>query len=282
VPLALLSGKWKLHDRSFIVSAEIQQVQMGAGKMKQELLPSRRRFLLSGQAAIAASLLADFSSGEMMKLREAKDAVDHLVLGVNDLQRGIEWFEQKTGVRAVVGGRHPNRGTQNALVSFGGRQYLEIMAPDPQQTGHKRAVELLKLTAPRLVLWASATNDVDGLAQNAKAAKLAVLGPLDGSRARPDGKLLKWRTLNVAREADKAILYFNVIPFFIQWDKDSLHPSQDSPAGCQLLSLQFEHPEAESITAVMKTLGIKANVAKGGLSTIKATIKTPRGKVELI
>jgi hypothetical protein len=227
-------------------------------------------------------LLANFSSGEMMKFRDAKDAVDHLVLAVNDLQRGIEWFEQRTGVRPVIGGRHPNRGTQNALVSFGNRQYLEILAPDPQQPGHERAADLLKLTAPRFVLWASATNEIDLLAQNAKAAKLAVAGPFDGSRARPDGKLLKWRSLSAARDVDKDILYFNVIPFFIQWDQDSLHPSQDSPTGCQLLSLEFEHPDAEAITTAMKTLGINAKVAKGASPVIRTALNTPKGKVELI
>jgi len=260
---------------------QFTKLQSGAGVMKRKVLPSRRQFLQGGQAAVAASLLANFSSGETMKLRDAKDAVDHLVLAVNDLQRGIEWFEQKTGVHAVIGGRHPNRGTQNALVALGNRQYLEILAPDPQQAGHERAADWLKLTVPRFVLWASATNEIEALAQNAKTAKLAVAGPLDGSRARPDGKLLKWRSLNVAREADKDILYFNVIPFFIQWDRESLHPSQDSPAGCKLLSLEFEHPDAEALTAVMKTLGIKGQVAKGASPVIKATLDTPKGKVEL-
>ena len=87
--------------------------------------------------------------------------------------------------------------------------------------------------------------------------------------------------MNVDREDDKDILYFNVIPFFIQWDKESLHPSQDSPAGCRLLSLEFEHPDAEALTAVMKTLGIKGKVAKGASPVIKASLNTPKGKVEL-
>lgn len=216
-----------------------------------------------------------------MELREAKDAVDHLVLGVSDLQKGIEWFEKTTGVRPMAGGRHPNRGTQNALVSFGGRQYLELLAPDPEQAGHERAADLLKLTAPRLVLWASATNEIDALARTAKTGKLAVAGPLDGSRMRPDGKMLKWRSFAVAREAEKEVVYFNVIPFFIQWDKDSLHPSQDSPTGCQLLSLEFGHPETESVSAVLNTLGIKAKVAKTASPTIKAMLKTPKGNVQL-
>jgi hypothetical protein len=240
----------------------------------------RRQFLQLSNAAVFASLLAGKSSGEPMELREAKDAVDHLVLGTSDLQRGIEWFEQKTGVRATVGGRHPNRGTQNALVSLGGRQYLEIMAPDPQQAGHERAAGLLKLAVSRFVLWASATTEVDAVAREAKAAGLAMMGPLDGSRLRPDGKLLKWRSLNVARDADKGLLYFNVLPFFIQWGKDSLHPSQDSPAGCRLLSLKFAHPEAAAIAAAMKSLGINAKVGNASAPAIKATLQTPKGKVE--
>jgi len=242
---------------------------------------SRRQFLQLSNAAVFASLLAGKSLGEPMETREAKDAVDHLVLGASNLQSGIEWFEQKTGVRATIGGRHPNRGTQNALVSLGGRQYLEIMTPDPQQAGHERAAELLKLATPRFVLWASATTEVDDVALAAKAAGLAPAGLVDGSRVRPDGKLLKWRSLNVARSADKALLYFNLLPFFIQWDKDSLHPSQDSPVGCRLLSLEFTHPEAAAIAAAMKSLGINAKVGKAPAPAIKATLQTPKGKVEL-
>jgi len=203
-------------------------------------------------------------------------------MGVSDLKTGLEWFRQKTGVLPELGGIHPGLSTRNALVSLGGRQYLEILAPDPQQAGNERTAELLMLDSPKLVLWASATSEIDTLADNAKAAKLAVAGPADGSRMRPDGKLLKWRLLNVARDADKDIVYFNVIPFFIQWDKESLHPSQDSPIGCRLLSLEFGHPEAESISVAMKALRIKAKITKASSPTIKATFETPKGKVELI
>jgi len=242
---------------------------------------SRRHFLNMGNAMLLASMFSRVAMGEVMKLREAKEAVDHLVLAVSDLQKGIEWFEKTTGIRAMIGGKHPNRGTQNALVSFGNRQYLELLAPDPDQAGHPRAADLLKLTAPRLVLWASATSEIDAVAQQAKAAKLLMMGPLDGARQRPDGKLLKWRSLSVAREADKNLIYFNVVPFFIQWDKESLHPSVDSPQGCKLLSLEFEHPEADKITEMMKSLGINAKIAKADTPAIKASLKTPKGNVIL-
>ena len=242
---------------------------------------SRRQILQLGNMALLASLFGSVGMGQAMKLRDAKDAVDHLVLGVSDLQKGIQWFEKKTGVRAMIGGKHPNRGTQNALVSFGNRQYLELLAPDPDQPGHPRAADLLKLTTPRLVLWASATDEIDALSQHANGAKLMAMGPMDGSRRRPDGKLLKWRSFNVAREADKDVVYFNILPFFIQWDKDSLHPSVDSPAGCQLLSLEFEHPDGGKLADVMKSLGINAKIAKANTPAIKATLKSTKGNVLL-
>jgi catechol 2,3-dioxygenase-like lactoylglutathione lyase family enzyme len=252
--------------------------------MERELLFSRRSFLQAGNAAVFCSLLANSLLGQPMKLREAKDAVDHLVLGVSNLQEGIEWFEKLTGVRPVVGGKHPNRGTQNALVSFsvgGDRQYLELLAPDPAQAGHPTHAELAKLITPRLILWASATNEIDVLVQQAKAAKLMVSGPMDGGRARPDGKMLKWRSLTVGREADKNVLYFNIVPFFINWDKDSPHPSLDSPTGCKLASLEFGHPEVAAMTELMKTIGLTAKITKADSPTITARLNTPKGKVVL-
>lgn len=249
--------------------------------MNRGLLFSRRSFLQGSNAAILASLRMNSSLGQPMKLQDAKEAVDHLVLAFDDLQRGIDWVEKMTGVRAIVGGKHPNRGTQNALLSFGGRQYLEILAPDPQQANHPQVTVLAKFTSPRLVLWASATTQIEALAQQAKAAGLLAMGPMDGGRARPDGKMLKWRSLNVFRESEKEQAYFNVVPFFIQWDKDSLHPSQDSPTGCRLLSIEFQHPDVEQITNMMKVLGLKAKVGKAAAPAIKAVLQTPKGKVEL-
>ena len=220
-----------------------------------------------------------------MELRTAKNAVDHLVLGVNDLQSGIKWFEQQTGICAAIGCSHPGKGTQNALVSLGNddcQQYLEIIAPDPRQTEHELAAELLTLATPRLVLWASATIEMEVITDEAKTVGFITNGPTDGSRKRPDGNVLKWQLLNVARETEKELRYFNLLPFFIQWDKDSLHPSQDSPAGCQLVSLEFAHPDAEAMTAAMNSLGIKACVSKASAPAIIATLQTPKGEIELV
>ena len=64
---------------------------------------------------------------------------DHLVVAARSLDEGVAEFERLTGVKAGVGGKHPGRGTENALVSFGGGKYLEIIGrrpsrPSPRET----------------------------------------------------------------------------------------------------------------------------------------------------
>ncbi len=206
----------------------------------------------------------------------ATAAVDHLVLGAADLDQGIAWVEKTTGVKAIFGGIHPGAGTRNALLSFGGRQYLEIIAPDPAQSQTiGRFGDLKSLSSPRLLTWAASTNDINAVAQKARAAGSEIDGPRDGSRARPDGKMLRWKTMSVKTELG------GVIPFFIEWGAEVVHPSSDSPKGCRLTTLEFEHPEPQKVSEMLQKLGVEAKVKRGTEARLKAVITSPKGKVEL-
>jgi len=238
-----------------------------------------RRELLSLCGTTGASMLIGsvMSSGE--SLIPAERAVDHLLLGAADLESAMVWFERKAGVKAEAGGSHPGVGTRNALISLGRRQYLEIIAPDPRQTTFSFQIDVRKLSEPRLITWAAATTNIDAIAQKAREAGHQIFGPRDGSRARPDGRVLHWKTLGVVNKF--GLEDVEPIPFFIQWASDSLHPSEDSPKGCELQSFEIGHPEPANVTATLRGLGIQATVKRSAKVTLTAALKTPKGRVEL-
>src|SRR5206468_5457227 len=133
--------------------------------------------------------------------------------GAADLDRGIAWVERTTGVKPIVGGTHPGAGTQNALISLGGRQYLELIAPDPLQKAYNFHIDVRTLSEPRLITWAARTTDINAVAKMARDAGQQIFGPRDGSRARPDGTLLKWKSLGVLNKLGQPDV--EPIPFFI-------------------------------------------------------------------
>jgi hypothetical protein len=207
--------------------------------------------------------------------------LDHILLGCADLERGIAWVEERTGVKAAFGGVHPGRGTQNALLSLGERRYLEIIAPDPKQagtTGPQSSVERLGLPGlvePRLVTWAAHPGNVAELAENLKKAGIAAEGPMPGSRKRPDGRLLQWKTLNLADDAG------GLLPFFIEWSAESVHPSVDAVKGCSIAEFWVESPEPEKLKRRFDAIGIDVRVSSGEKARLRARIVGPKGEVVL-
>jgi hypothetical protein len=188
---------------------------------------SRRLFLvLTGGAALAP--------GAAWTADDVPPLLDHILLGCSDLDSGTDFVAQHTGVRAAFGGVHPGRGTRNALLSLGQRRYLEVIAPDPKQNriepfAQKQVERLKQLASPRLIGWAAHPGDLEKFSVRLRDANIAFDGPRPGSRQRPDGKLLQWKTLNLKDDKD------GLLPFFIEWSADSLHPSADAPKGCRLI-----------------------------------------------
>lgn len=239
-------------------------------------MPFSRRWFL-GLALMAMTTRRIASGADTMP--DVPADLDHILLGANDLDHGIEWMEQRSGVRAVFGGVHPGRGTRNALLSLGPRRYLEIIAPDPQQagatSGNDMANALRALQEPRLITWAAHTNDLAGLAQKAAAAGIAIEGPRDGSRVRPDGKTLQWRAFSLKKDFD------GVLPFFIEWNRNSIHPSQDAPSGCTLQHFSIESPAMDDVRPVAGKLGLEVDLKSAKTPALRARILGKKGAFEI-
>ncbi len=118
----------------------------------------------------------------------------------------------------MEGGRHPGRGTANRIVPLGSG-YLEIIGVvDPVEAADDVLGRfLLDDVGERDVLigWALGVDDV-----SAEATRLD-LRVSDGSRERPDGTVLRWRTAGFEEGRWEPCL-----PFFIEWRvPPALHPS---------------------------------------------------------
>ena len=240
--------------------------------MKLEDPISRRKFLSLSAAGLATPCLAWVPAHQGS---DVPTLLDHFILGCNEMERGIDFVEKATAVRAAFGGVHPGRGTQNALLSLGERRYLEIMAPDPKQSVQPQIAKLRGLKEPRIVGWAAHPGNLGQFAAKLREAKLQFEGPRDGSRERPDGKVFHWKTLTLKDD------HGGLLPFLIEWSADSIHPSADAPKGSTLRRFEAITPETEDLLHFASLIDLDLYVGVGNEPMLKATIAGPKGELEL-
>jgi hypothetical protein len=233
---------------------------------------SRRQFLFTASAALAAARISRSAPQET-----APKLLDHILVGSPDLDAGIKFIEERTGVRAAFGGVHPGAGTQNALLSLGKNRYLEIIAPDPKQSPTLDVRDLRKLEEPVLVGWAQHPGDIEAFAQRLKGEGVEVVGPKPGSRKRPDGRILNWKTLGLADDAG------GLFPFFIEWGTGTIHPSVDAPQGCSLELFEAIAPE-QNLTQLQHRadqLHLDLKITPGGTAHLHAIVTGPKGRLDI-
>ena len=143
---------------------------------------------------------------------------DHAVIAVADLDLAIEAYGA-LGFEVFPGGRHENRGTHNALIRFGGVDYIELLGVYDPETASESGLNgrtLAEFVADReggLVGHCYATDDIEAEAARMREAGLEMVGPFEMKRQKPDGQELTWRLL-----VPEDIPWRRRWPFFIEWD----------------------------------------------------------------
>jgi glyoxalase-like protein len=203
--------------------------------------------------------------------------LDHLVYATPDVETTAADLAKRLGVPATQGGRHPGRGTYNALFGLGDRSYLEVIGPDPAQPlpAKPRWFGINALTAPRLVTWAAKSPRLEERIASAATRGVRLGAAMARSRVQPDGKWLQWKLTD-----PDTVIADGIVPFYIDWG-DGPHPADSLPPGLALDRLSAEHPDAHEVRRILAALGLTLTVDEGPRPALIATLEGPNGRIEL-
>jgi hypothetical protein len=229
-----------------------------------------------------------------------KTHIDHLVIVASTLEVGVQWCEATLGITPGPGGEHAQYGTHNRLFKIATPThplaYFEIIAIDsqakrPAGTPTKRwfdmddkELQAAVATEPRLVHFVANTDDVRAARIVLKQHDIDPGSVVHASRHSRKG-VLQWQ---ITVRDDGQRLFNGAMPSLIQWGKPEaaeplrLHPRNSLPrSGVTLQSITIKHPNAPKLQAAYDSIGLEGVALAIGPANMVATLKTPKGIVEL-
>jgi len=209
--------------------------------------------------------------------------VDHVSYAAepDGLKATARRLAEKLGVAAVDGGIHPRFGTRNIILPLAHDRYVEVVSvldhPASDKAPFGQAVRARSEAGGGWLGWVVCVDDMTEAEQRLGREAVA------GNRRRPDGVELRWRQLGV-----KGLISDPALPFYVQWEDMSVHPSVGTKTTATISGLQIAgEPER-----VCEWLGLPADqtstvidftwVASEGAPRLQAvTFDTPEGPVTI-
>ena len=192
---------------------------------------------------------------------------------MRDLASAARHFEERFGLASLEGGRHPSWGTANRIVPLGDA-YLELVAiVDPDVAVGStlgRWVADRATDAGRPLGWAVRTDDLDVV-----AGRLG-LGIEPGSRSRPDGSEVRWRSAGVGEAAAEPCL-----PFFIEWAEGVGLPGRSGVPADIALERVLVRGDAERLSSWLGEHVHAVEIAPGRCEVVGVVLSGPDRRVEI-
>ena len=206
-----------------------------------------------------------------------KYSIDHIVIAVAYLDRAIDDFYNRTGVRPVTGGRHTSLGTMNALIGLDSGAYLELITIDMDtQVEPPRWMGVDLITEPRITRWALKSYDIHRDASLLHAHDPSLAAVQTGRRLMTSGDTLEW-SLTMPLPSPM----IEVAPFFLDWTRSVHHPSDKLDAICTLKSIKLYHPTPKRYLTLMDDVGFGDRLFDSQTPSIEVEIDSPRGIITL-
>lgn len=201
---------------------------------------------------------------------------DHALYAVRDFEAAASRWWEEFGLAAVPGGRHAGWGTGNWIVPLG-NSYIELIGIVDEEEASRGLlgphITSVLRDGERFIGWVVRPDRFDET-----MARLG-LQPSEGSRARPDGTVMRWRA------ADPAITMADPSrPFFIEWAVPAeLHPGRMEaahrvePRGISWVQVQGDP------SAVRSWLGedLPLRVTPGSPALLAVGVETADGEIVL-
>lgn len=204
--------------------------------------------------------------------------IDHIVYAVPDLEAAMDQLEQTLGVRPLFGGYHTTQGTKNAVLHLGHQCYLELLATDfeNKQCKAPRWMGVDFIDRPQVTRWSLRSTQLQEDRLSVKQYHMEMGSIQGGQRKKTDGQLLTWEMI-----MPLAAPAVEIVPFMTDWQHSVAHPTDSLPQVCQLISMEFTHPQPQMVTPTMDQLGIDLDLIKSQKISIKANIQSPNGLIQI-
>ena len=176
-------------------------------------------------------------------------AIDHIIIGVNNLEKAATQSSQKLGLAVSGGGIHPTGGTANRIIVIGDT-YLELIAIHNPAEAQQSMLDRLAFHEGYLN-FVLASNDIEADSKAMINRGIPILGPTPGLLRAADGRTRGWSRTNIERQ-DLAQRY----PFIIQ------HDSAGEERRFRLAGWTTPPEHALGVTQVRSTTIAVANLAE--------------------
>jgi len=202
------------------------------------------------------------------------DVLDHIVLAAPDFQEAIKEFENMTGIKPSIVGSLRGLGTKSARVGLDNNAYIEIIAPDPKNSGPIGASLASELEEGTLVPYhyAIRSSEVEHMKDEYVPNELGWQPDhISMFGASPDGTPKKWEMLYMYGHR-----IGGCVPFFIDWGQCD-HPTASIPEVGDLKSLIVRAPAGHKVHDLLSRVsGIEV---QEGRPMLEFSFGSPEGTI---
>lgn len=180
---------------------------------------------------------------------------DHIAIAADNLAQGVDYIEQKLGVKIPFGGLHDQMGTHNHLMQIGDGIFLELIAINPNANppngSQKRWFNLdnPELQAelkqqPKLVTWIARTPNIK--------TETATLQHNIGAIHNVTRGALSWQ-ITIPQNGE--LLENGLFPTLIEWQNNQTPAANMQDLGIRLTEFTLTHPNPDKLQNLLSAYG---------------------------